>query len=98
MEGQKLGKMSILGERHSPWLRRLIIHVSVTTANSQDGSSLEFVAAAAARECNIQDARGGDLCTTPDKLLLQTEFFFLGLPNKHEPFVPFFFRTQKDKL
>ena len=32
---------------------RLPIHVSDTAANSQDGSSLEFVAAAAARECNI---------------------------------------------
>ena len=30
-------------------------------ANSQDGSSLEFVAATAARECNIQDARGRGL-------------------------------------
>ena len=32
-------------------------------ANSQDGSSLEYVAAVAARECNIQDARGGVLNT-----------------------------------
>ena len=35
----------------------LPIHVSGTAANNQDGSSLELVAAAAARECNIQDAR-----------------------------------------
>ena len=61
MEGQKLGKRSTLGERHRPWLSRLLIHVSYTAANSQDGSSLEFVAAAAARECNIQDKRGGGL-------------------------------------
>ena len=61
MEGQKLGNRSMLGERHGPWLRRLMIHVSDTAANSEDGSSLEFVAAAVASECNIQDARGGDL-------------------------------------
>jgi hypothetical protein len=52
---------------------RLPIHVSDTAANSQDGSSLEFVAAATARECNIQDARGGGLwqlyeATTPKQL------------------------------
>ena len=40
----------------------LPIHVSDTAANSKDGSYLEFVTAAAARECNIQDARGGGLC------------------------------------
>ena len=62
MEGQKLGNRSILGERHGPWLSHSLTHVSDTAANSQDGSSLEFVAAAAARECNIQDARGGGLC------------------------------------
>ena len=61
MEGQKLGNRSIHGEKRGPWLRRLLIHVSDTAANNQDGSSLEFVAAAAARECNIQDARGGGL-------------------------------------
>ena len=31
-------------------------------ATSQDDLSLEFVAAIAGRECNIQDARGGGLC------------------------------------
>ena len=31
-------------------------------ATSQDGSSLEFVAATEGRECNIQDARGRGLC------------------------------------
>ena len=30
-------------------------------ATSQDGLSLEFIAATAGRECNIQDARGGGL-------------------------------------
>ena len=41
---------------------RLPIYVSDTAANSQDGSSPEFVAATAAREGNIQDAKGGGLC------------------------------------
>ena len=31
-------------------------------ATSQDGLSLEFIAATADKECNIQDARGGGLC------------------------------------
>ena len=61
MEGQKLGNRSTQGKRPRPWLSRLLNHVSDTAANSQDGSSLEFVAAAAARECNIQDTRGGGL-------------------------------------
>ena len=61
MEGQKLGNRSILGERHGPWLSHTLTHVSDTAVNSQDGSFLEFVAAATARECNIQVARGGGL-------------------------------------
>ena len=40
---------------------KLLILVSETAVTSQDGSSLEFVAATAARECNIQNARGGGL-------------------------------------
>ena len=32
-------------------------------STSQDGLSLEFVGATVGRECNIQDARGGGLCT-----------------------------------
>ena len=84
MEGQKLGNRSILGERHRPWLRRLIIHVSVTAANSQDGSSLEFVAAAAARECNIQDAWGGDLWSQGDTIKKeQTRHFCIVLKYKY---------------
>ena len=31
-------------------------------STSQDGLSLEFVAATLGRECNIQDVRGGGLC------------------------------------
>ena len=34
---------------------------SLSHSPSQDGLSLEFVAATAGRECNIQDARGGEL-------------------------------------
>ena len=75
MEEQKLGNRSILGERQGPWLTRSITEAlthSLSTENSgagaecchatsQDESCLEFVAAATARECNIQDARGGGL-------------------------------------
>ena len=50
MEGQKLGNRS-----------RLPIHFSDTAITSQDGSSLEFVAATEGRECIIQDARGRGL-------------------------------------
>ena len=42
---------------------RLLIYNLDTAANSQDGSSLELVAAAAARECNIQAARDRGLCS-----------------------------------
>ena len=61
---------------------RLPIHVSDTAANSHDGSSLEFVAAATARECNIQDARGGGLCKGQGLVELQHLFraeLLLGL-------------------
>ena len=40
---------------------RLPFYVSDTAANSQDGSSLECIEAAAARKCKIQNARGGGL-------------------------------------
>ena len=39
-------------------------------ATSQDGFSLEFVAATECNECNIQDARGRGLC-------IQLTFFIL---------------------
>ena len=39
----------------------LLIQILDTAENSQDGSSLKFVADAVARECNIQDARGKGL-------------------------------------
>ena len=62
---------------------RLPIHVSGTAANSQDGSSLEFVAATADRECNIQDAMDGGLCPSWDRVVLriptQSLAFYLNI-------------------
>ena len=51
MEKQKLGNRSKMGERHGPWLSHSLTHISDTAA------------AAAARECNIQDEKGGGLCS-----------------------------------
>ena len=51
MEGQKPVNMSILGERHRPWLSHSLSYVSDTAANRKDGSALLFVAAPAFREC-----------------------------------------------
>ena len=62
MEWQKLDHMSILGEKMKEKSSKLPIHVLDTAASSQDGLSLKFVVAAAAKECNIQEARGGGLC------------------------------------
>ena len=56
MEGEKLGNRSRLGERQGPCRTH-----SLTHSLSQNGLSLEFVAATAGRECNIHDARGGGL-------------------------------------
>ena len=39
----------------------LLLNLSDTAANSQDGSSLEFIAAIAGRLCYIQDASGRGL-------------------------------------
>ena len=41
----------------------LPLNLSDTAATSQDGSSLEFIAAIAGRQCYIQDASGRGLCT-----------------------------------
>ena len=53
----------------APWGREcrmrsilLPLTLSDTAATSQDGSSLEFIAAIAARQCYIQDASGRGLC------------------------------------
>ena len=45
------------------------VHCQITFQTLQDGSSLEFVAATAGRECNIQDATGRGQCdiNTPGK-------------------------------
>ena len=43
----------------------LPLNLSDTAATSQDGSSLEFIAAIAGRQCYIQDASGRGLVFTP---------------------------------
>ena len=43
----------------------LLPNLSDTAATSQDGSSLEFIAAIAGRQCYIQDASGRGLCPPP---------------------------------
>ena len=56
----------------------LPIQVSDTAVTSQYGSSLEFVAATAGRESNIQDARGRGLWTIKDsevQCLLHSNLF-----------------------
>ena len=40
----------------------LSLNLSDAAATSQDGSSLEFIAAIVGRQCNIQDASGRGLC------------------------------------
>ena len=40
----------------------LPLNLSDTAATSQDGSSLEFIAAIVGRQCYIQDASGRGLC------------------------------------
>ena len=40
----------------------LLLNPSDTAATSQDGPSLEFIAAIAGRQCFIQDASGRGLC------------------------------------
>ena len=42
----------------------LPLNLSDTAATSQDGSSLEFIAAIAGRQCYIQDASGRGLWVT----------------------------------
>ena len=40
----------------------LLLNLSDSAATSQDGSSLEFIAAIAGSQCYIQDASGRGLC------------------------------------
>ena len=40
----------------------LLLNLSDTVPTSQDGSSLEFIAAIAGRQCFIQNASGRGLC------------------------------------
>ena len=51
----------------------LILNLSDTAATSQDGSSLELIAAIAGRQCYIQDASGRGLCS-----LHKTEMLFFS--------------------
>ena len=51
----------------------LLLTFSDTTATSQDGSSLEFIAAIAGRQCYIQDASGRGLCESDNFCL-----YYLG--------------------
>ena len=59
----------------------LPIHVSDTPAASQDGLSLEFVAATMGRECNIQDARGGGLWLQKPPKIVDNFMFFVCFCN-----------------
>ena len=79
MEGQKLSNRIRLGERQGPWLslsvtksltESLTHSFSTVLAPIHDGSSLEFDAATAGRECNIQDARDRGLGLTVSELFL----------------------------
>ena len=54
-------------ERNQGGLSVLPLNLSDTAASSQDGSSLEFIAAIAGRQCYIQDASGRGLCKTSIK-------------------------------
>ena len=45
-------------------------NLSYTAATSQDGSSLEFFAAIAGRQCYIQDASGRGLCSRRPRFLV----------------------------
>ena len=61
MEGPMLARRSSLGQRMQRRSSVLPLNLSDTAATSQDGSSLEFIAAIAARQCYIQDASGRGL-------------------------------------
>ena len=75
MEGQKLGLRSRLGERQGSLTHSLCtvnagagaigcqFMFQTLHATSQNGPTLEFVAATAGSECNIQDARSSGLCS-----------------------------------
>ena len=47
----------------------LLLNLSDTATTSQDGSSLEIIAAIAGRQCFIQDASGRGLCMVSGNIL-----------------------------
>ena len=53
----------------------LPLNLSDTAATSQDGSSLEFNAATAGRQCYIQDASDRGMCQGPKGKVGGKEFF-----------------------
>ena len=57
-----LAMRSSLGQRMQEEDSGLPLNLSDTAATSQDGPSLEFIAAIAGRQCYIQDASGRGLC------------------------------------
>ena len=56
----------------------LPLNLSDTAATSQDGSSLEFIAVIAGRQCYIQDASGRGLCPPP--FVIEHHFLVDPLP------------------
>ena len=52
----------------------LLLNLSDTAATSWDGPSLEFIAAIAGRQCNIQDASGRGLCYPPSPSCQKSDF------------------------
>ena len=60
-----LARRSSLGKRMQEEEQCAATNLSDTAATSQDGSSLEFVAAITGRQCYIQDASGRGLWSPP---------------------------------
>ena len=56
----------------------LLLNLSDTAATSQDGLSLEFIAAIAGRQCYIQNAIGRGLCL-PGRTILKV--YLLEIEN-----------------
>ena len=61
LEGQILACRSSRGRECRRRSCVLHLNLSDTAATSQDGPSLEFIAAIASRQCYIQDASGREL-------------------------------------
>ena len=63
MKGQMLASKSRECRRRSSVL---LLNLSDTSATSHDGSSLEFIAAIAGRQCYIQDTSKGQRAVTQE--------------------------------